>query len=169
MAGNTAAVDHSAQSFDIAGLSHQVDKLMELLKARLPEGEQVSDYDQTWVTYFGTEVAAPPLVIPRTLRHVEITLVSMSIGVGTTGVICLFEGNSIATDPILTQGPAVGVSSALLASAGQKVQGRFWLDRTGLLVLQPIPLSGTELISVLRLRSLDLAARVKQPDDIVGD
>lgn len=151
----------SVEQQHAGNLSFQLHKLQKLLEERLPEGEQVVDFDVPYVFNF-IAAGVINIVVPRTLKHVEITL---SAEVAAPNFVAVLFGNNQQAQCAQLFAATGQVDPCAVVSPGGQVKVRSYTDGSGYItVYAPAAAVGT-----MRLRSLDLAGRRKQPDDIAGD
>lgn len=152
----TPAVDTHDISVAAGGLLGRLDTIVERLDDLLLNSEQEPDFDQTFVV--GGQPAAAivlPIYLPRTIRHVEITLSCM---LSTTAyIVGLFAGNVTATQAANQHnfsGSSPAASNAICTSNGGAVTARDYLDGSGIL---SVYFSGSASVAYanVRVRSLD--------------
>lgn len=145
-----------------SGLAFQLHKLYKLLEQRLPEGEQVVDFDVPYVFNIVGGAGVINAVIPRTIKHVELTL---SAEVASPNFVAVLFGNNGLAQCQQLFAATGQVDPCAVVSPGGQVKVRSYTDGSGYITMY----ASAAATGTLRIRSLDLAARRKQPDDIAGD
>jgi len=134
-----------------AGFGH-IARMIALLERIASAAEAEAEYDVTFVVGGTNAGAAVQAVqsIPRSLRHVEITL---TVDSSTPVSVALFSGNITLPDAQNRHKLALSSSGAICSSSGGNVTVRDYLDQTGYLTVY-FSAAATTYANV-RVRSLD--------------
>lgn len=140
-------VDQSAADA-IYRVENGLNKIEKLLREILAERERPLDYDQTFVVSNGAAIGVVPIVLPRTLKHVEIWLSSDS-----AATVVVFAGQqSLAAASAQYSTAIAGGSTASCSSNGGQIKVRDYLDGSGYLTVY-FP-AATPCCANVRVRSL---------------
>lgn len=157
MAGGPPQVSNEDQTLTLGNILVELTRHSKLLRRLVGEKEQPGDYDQAFGLSF---TAAPQVVVvqvPRTLKHVELTI---SIAYATAGVqnaLFVFSGQLTSVQALGSiAGP--GQSAHTVASSGGQVRARDYLDGTGYITVLCQQSGAGNLYGTLRVRSLDRSA-----------
>ncbi len=142
-------------------LGAQLARVLQILEERMPTGESVRDYDQTFVVgaynLVGTAAVGVIGPLPRTLKHVEIEFYVAAPNGAVLGFI--IQGNNSVAQSAQSVNPSTALSGtgATCMSGGGKVTVRDYLDGSGYLtVFIPWFSPNNPTYANVRVRSLDL-------------
>jgi hypothetical protein len=129
-----------------------------LYEALRTQTEEESDFDQTFIVggFLAAGGAVLPIALPRTLRHVELTL-SLQTASPTNVVACAVLPGNLSLAQANGQHNVIGqgTSNAIVTSVAGGVTARDFLDQSGWLTVYVDLTAGGTAFANVRIRSLD--------------
>lgn len=144
----------------IGSILGRLDNISSLLRDLLLDIEQEPDFDQTYIVGGGNvtnNYNVVPITLPRTLRHVEIT-VTIAQQSANNLILGLFPGNltlSQAQVAMVDAQTALTSLSAIAVVSSGRVTTRTYLDGSGFLTVYCRTINTGAMFANIRIRSLD--------------